>query len=119
MVDTKKNELYHLRKANHECPVCGKKLRKTYAFTHCEDCREKLKARQKMLDASKLNAKRRERYEERKERHACPRCGETILENSTEYLCEKCLAYARIINQKMAKKNHRKAELLNRLTKQK
>ena len=37
----KRTSLYAERKANHQCPRCGKRLRKNYTKIQCPECLEK------------------------------------------------------------------------------
>ena len=58
--------------------------------------------RYRELHRDEINDKRRERYEERKEKNRCPRCGGKVKKGYT--LCTDCCEYQGTLNKKYAKK---------------
>jgi len=58
--------------------------------------------RYRELHRDDINEKRRERYEERKEKNRCPRCGGKVKKGYT--LCADCCEYQGALNKKYAKK---------------
>jgi threonine synthase len=46
-VKAKRNKKYALRKKNHQCPRCGKKLGKNYSKTMCQSCLSKARQNNK------------------------------------------------------------------------
>ena len=58
--------------------------------------------RYRELHRDEINEKRRERYEERKLKNKCPRCGGKVKKGYT--LCAECCDYQGALNKKYAKK---------------
>jgi hypothetical protein len=58
--------------------------------------------RYRELHRDEINEKRRERYEERKSKNRCPRCGGKVKKGYT--LCTDCCEYQGSLNKKYAKK---------------
>jgi len=58
--------------------------------------------RYRELHRNEINEKRRERYEERKDKNRCPRCGGKVKKGYT--LCTDCCEYQGTLNKKYAKK---------------
>jgi len=58
--------------------------------------------RYRELHRDEINEKRRERYEERKTKNRCPRCGGKVTKGYT--LCAECCDYQGTLNKKYAKK---------------
>ena len=57
--------------------------------------------RYRELHRNEINEKRRERYEERKSKNRCPRCGGKVKKGYT--LCSDCCDYQGALNKKYAK----------------
>jgi len=57
--------------------------------------------RYRELHRDEINVKRRERYDERKAKNKCPRCGGKVLKGYT--LCADCCEYQGTLNKKYAK----------------
>ena len=60
--------------------------------------------RYRELHRDEINEKRRERYEERKLKNKCPRCGGKVKKGYT--LCAECCEYQGALNKKYAKKKN-------------
>ena len=88
---------YEERKSKHQCPVCGIDLARDWEFTHCNDCLDNLLRRQDAVDKTKVNAKRRVKYAERKRNGLCPRCG--VSNFNGKILCNSCLEKAKQANE--------------------
>jgi uncharacterized paraquat-inducible protein A len=87
---SKRQILYSKRKKRGECPRCGTKLKKTYKFSYCDDCRKFFRSYNKKT-AKITNKIRKARYEDRKEENCCPRCGVYLGKKYKKILCVKCL----------------------------
>jgi len=90
---TEKSErrvIYLQRKKQGFCPRCGKKLRKTYKFIYCEDCREFFRNYNEKISKN-INKIRKARYDLRKKKNQCPRCGVYLGKRYKNILCVKCL----------------------------
>jgi len=83
--------IYSQRKESGCCPRCGAKKRKTDKFTYCNACREFFRGYNREI-SEHLNEARRDKYEERKQNHQCPRCGKKLGKRYTKIMCAACLS---------------------------
>jgi len=87
-VERKKN--YLKRKKSGLCPRCGGSIKKNSKFIYCDDCREYYRGYNR--DASdSIQEARRDRYELRKAKGCCPRCGVFVGKKADKILCPSCL----------------------------
>jgi predicted amidophosphoribosyltransferase len=90
-VENKKRRVIYLqRKEKGCCPRCGKKLRKSYKFSYCEECRDFFRDYYSGISKS-VNKIRKARYDQRKRKKQCPRCGKALGKNYKNTICAKCL----------------------------
>ena len=91
---TEKSErriIYLERKEHGLCPRCGnKKRRPDSKYTYCVDCRLFFRDYQKDISES-INESRKSRYQERKDKGECPRCGKKLGKRYKKTICENCL----------------------------
>jgi len=81
---------YLKRKKAGLCPRCGQKIKKTSKFKMCDDCREYYREYNEQI-AESVQEARRERYELRKTKGCCPRCGIFVGKRAKNILCPSCL----------------------------
>jgi len=81
---------YHKRLKNGLCPRCGGKVKKSSPYKTCEACREFYREYQRE-NTDTVNDLRRERYELRKKKGLCPRCGVPVGKKAKNFICSKCL----------------------------
>ena len=82
--------VYKKRKKTGLCPRCGQKKRKTCKFSYCDDCRAFFRNYNQEMSES-INEERKSRYEERKRKKQCPRCGTKLLRGYKKIMCALCL----------------------------
>jgi len=82
--------IYSQRKEKGVCPRCGAKLRKGYRFSYCEDCRAFFRGYNNSISDS-INKVRKDRYNLRKKKNLCPRCGKPLGKKYDKTICEECL----------------------------
>ncbi|MDR0315702.1 MAG: hypothetical protein LBH97_02245 [Treponema sp.] len=82
--------IYLQRKKGGYCPRCGNKVRKNSKFIYCEDCREYFRSYSNET-SERINKTRKERYDERKEKNRCPRCGTSLGKRYGKITCPDCL----------------------------
>jgi len=87
-LERKKN--YLKRKKSGLCPRCGGSVKKNSKFVFCDDCREYYRGYNREASDS-IQEARRERYEQRKAKGCCPRCGVFVGKKADKVLCDKCL----------------------------
>ena len=97
---TAKKAQYLKRKKEGLCPRCGAKRKKNEKFIYCGDCRAFFRDYSDGI-ADKINQKRKDRYEERKDNNECPRCGKRLGKSYKKTICPTCL-------EKQYKYNYRK-----------
>jgi Zn finger protein HypA/HybF involved in hydrogenase expression len=85
-----RRKVYLKRKKTGLCPRCGQKVKKSSKFKMCDDCREYFRNYNREISDS-VQAARRERYEQRKAKNCCPRCGIFLGKRSKNTICPKCL----------------------------
>jgi len=85
-----RKKIYLKRKKSGLCPRCGVKIKKSSKFKYCDDCREYYRNYNREISDSVQEA-RRERYDERKSKNCCPKCGTFIGKKSDTIICKKCL----------------------------
>jgi len=85
-----RRKIYSQRKKSSLCPRCGGKKKKNSKFIYCDDCREFFRNYNREISED-INEVRRSRYEQRKEKNCCPRCGTFIGKKSANVLCPQCL----------------------------
>jgi len=85
-----RKKIYSKRKKSGLCPRCGGKVKKNSKFIYCDDCREYYRNYNREISAS-IQEVRRERYEQRKEKNCCPRCGTFVGKKSKNTICSACL----------------------------
>jgi len=88
--NSERRVLYTKRKKRGECPRCGKKLKKGYKYSFCDDCREFFRDYNKK-SAKIINKTRKARYEDRKDNNQCPRCGKKLAKGYKKIICISCL----------------------------
>ena len=81
---------YLKRKKSGLCPRCGGKIKKNSPYKTCDTCREYYRNYQQET-ADAVQETRRERYEQRKKKNLCPRCGTFVGKKSPTTLCQACL----------------------------
>jgi uncharacterized paraquat-inducible protein A len=81
---------YLKRKKSGCCPRCGKKLRKNYKYSYCEDCRDFFRNYNEGM-SKKINKIRKTRYNQRKKNNQCPRCGKSLGKRYKNIICVECL----------------------------
>jgi len=82
--------VYNQRKEEGYCPRCGNKVGKRSKFIFCEDCRAFFRNYSNER-ADNLNETRKARYDERKEKRLCPRCGKRLGKKYKKTICPACL----------------------------
>ena len=90
---TEKSErrtIYLQRKKSGYCPRCGNKKGRSDKFTYCEDCRMFFRNYNKEI-AESNNEIRKARYDERKDKKQCPRCGKSLGKRYKKVICVECL----------------------------
>jgi len=87
---TKATIIYRTRKKKGLCPNCGGKVKKNSSFIFCDNCRENYRNYQEE-NKEKLLEIKRNKYEDRKNKKLCPRCGTFVGKKSKTVLCSKCL----------------------------
>jgi Zn finger protein HypA/HybF involved in hydrogenase expression len=85
-----RRKTYLKRKKSGLCPRCGNKLKKNSKFSYCDDCREYYRNYNREISESVQEA-RRKRYEQRKAKKCCPRCGTFLGKKSKNIICTPCL----------------------------
>jgi len=85
-----RKKTYHKRLKGGLCPRCGGKVKKSSPYKTCDDCREFYRNYQRENTES-VQELRRERYEERKKKGLCPRCGVFVGKKAKNFICSKCL----------------------------
>jgi len=85
-----RKRIYSKRKKTGLCPRCGGVINKNSNFIYCDGCREYYRGYNNEVSDS-IQETRRERYQKRKEKGCCPRCGVFIGKKSEKTLCPKCL----------------------------
>ena len=82
--------VYQERKDRGCCPRCGAKVGKRSRYIYCDDCREFFRNYNREKSET-LNETRKERYDQRKAKNQCPRCGKALGKRYTKTICAKCL----------------------------
>ena len=82
--------IYQERKEKGYCPRCGTKVGKRSGYIYCEDCRDFFRSYNREISDT-LNEARKERYDERKAKKQCPRCGKALGKKYEKTICTKCL----------------------------
>ena len=104
---TEKSErriIYLERKERGYCPRCGNKKRKPdNKYTLCVDCRSFFRDYQKDKSESIYESRKR-RYQEKKDKRECPRCGKKLGKGYKKTICENCLERQYSYNTKKVKK---------------
>ncbi|MCL2211701.1 MAG: hypothetical protein FWB95_07255 [Treponema sp.] len=100
----KKN--YHKRLKSGLCPRCGGKVKKSSPYKTCDTCREFYRNYQRE-NTETVNDLRRERYDLRKKKGLCPRCGVPVGKKAKNFICDKCLK-KQYKNESVIKKTRRK-----------
>jgi len=85
-----KKKIYHTRLRGGLCPRCGGKVKKSSPYKTCDTCREFYRNYQRE-NTETVNDLRRERYEQRKKKGLCPRCGVPVGKKAKNFICDKCL----------------------------
>ena len=85
-----RKKTYHKRLKGGLCPRCGGKVKKSSPYKTCDSCREFYRNYQRD-NTETVNELRRERYEQRKKKGLCPRCGVPVGKKAKNFICEKCL----------------------------
>jgi len=85
-----RKKIYSKRSKSGLCPRCGMKMKKNSAFKFCDDCRKYYRNYNREISES-VQETRRERYEKRKSKGCCPRCGVFVGKKSRTIICKKCL----------------------------
>jgi hypothetical protein len=98
---------YDQKKESGLCPRCGQKKGKRDKFAYCSECREYFRNyNQEMSD--KVNEIRKSRYDQRKSKNQCPRCGVKHGKKYPNIICMNCLEKQYMYNKKsktVTKKN--------------
>jgi len=81
---------YRQRKKSGCCPRCGGKVNKRSKYIYCDDCREFFR-NYNSETSEKINKIRKKRYDLRKKKHQCPRCGKALGKKYSKIICEDCL----------------------------
>ena len=81
---------YLKRKKSGLCPRCGGSIKKNSKFIYCDECREYYRGYNREL-SDNIQEARRDRYEQRKAKGCCPRCGVFVGKKADKILCAKCL----------------------------
>ncbi|MDR0501822.1 MAG: hypothetical protein LBH16_00725 [Treponema sp.] len=89
-IPVERRKIYLKRKKSGLCPRCGNKVKKTSKFINCDDCREYYRNYNREISES-VQEVRRERYDRRKAKNCCPRCGTPVGKKSKNILCQQCL----------------------------
>jgi len=107
MIDlAERRKTYHKRLKGGLCPRCGGKVKKNSPYKTCDVCREFYRNYQRE-NTEAIQELRRERYEERKKKSLCPRCGVFLGKKSETTICQKCLK-KQYKNESAAKKTKKK-----------
>jgi len=85
-----RKKTYHKRLKGGLCPRCGGKVKKSSPFKTCDNCREFYRNYQRE-NTEAVQELRRERYEQRKKKGLCPRCGVSVGKKAKTTICSKCL----------------------------
>jgi len=85
-----RKKTYHKRLKSGLCPRCGGKVKKSSPYKTCDDCREFYRNYQRD-NSNTIQVLRRERYEKRKKKNLCPRCGAPVGKKAKNFICDKCL----------------------------
>jgi len=85
-----RKKVYQKRKKTGLCPRCGNKVKKSSPYINCDDCREYFRNYNRDSSES-IQETRRERYELRKAKNCCPRCGVFMGKKADNIICPKCL----------------------------
>ena len=88
--NSERRTVYLERKESGYCPRCGNKKKKSDKFTYCEDCREFFRNYNNEI-SKKNNKTRKARYDQRKRKNQCPRCGKALGKRYEKTICTKCL----------------------------
>ncbi|MCL2184587.1 MAG: hypothetical protein FWB86_01865 [Treponema sp.] len=102
-----KKKIYHKRLRSGLCPRCGGKVRKSSPYKTCDTCREFYRNYQNE-NTDTINETRRERYEQRKKKGLCPKCGVPVGKKAKNFICSKCLKKQYKIDGKIKKTKKRK-----------
>ena len=86
--ERKKN--YHKRLKSGLCPRCGGEVKKSSPYKICDTCREYFRSYLRE-NTETVNELRKERYEQRKKKGLCPRCGVLVSKKAKNFICDKCL----------------------------
>jgi len=96
---TERRITYNQRKEQGLCPRCGAKIKKKGKFIFCDDCRAFFR-NYNYEYSENINELRKNRYEERKQLHQCPRCGKKLGKKYKKIMCQTCLDKNHKYNQK-------------------
>jgi len=81
---------YQKRLKSGLCPRCDGKVKKSSPYKTCDTCREFYRNYQRE-NTETVNVLRKERYEQRKKKGLCPRCGVPVGKKAKNFICDKCL----------------------------
>ena len=85
-----RKKTYQKRLKSGLCPRCGGKIKKSSPYKTCDSCREFYRNYQRE-NTETVNELRKERYEQRKKKGLCPRCGVPVGKKAKNLICDKCL----------------------------
>ena len=88
--NSERRDIYLQRKKSGYCPRCGNKKGRSDKFTYCEDCREFFRNYNREISEN-INIIRKARYDQRKNKNQCPRCGKLLGKRYKKIICAECL----------------------------